>query len=91
MGKQDPLNALKQDPQAASLLSDPSALSTLLGSKEAKTMAHLLQTLGGDHLQQAAQAAVSGSPEALRDILSKVAENKEGKAAMEALEKRGKR
>lgn len=91
MGKQDPLHALQQDPQAASLLSDPAALSALLGSKEAKTVAQLLRTMGGDHLQQAAQAAVAGSPEALQDILSKVAENREGKAAMEALEKRGKR
>ena len=43
MAKQDALDSLKQDPQAAALLSDPKALSALLGSKEARTVAALLQ------------------------------------------------
>lgn len=90
MPKQDPLGALKHDPQAAALLSDPKALSALLGSREAQTMAALLQQAGSDRLQAAAQAAVSGSPEALNAILTSVSQSAEGKAAMEALEKRGK-
>lgn len=89
MPKQDPFGALKQDPQAAALLSDPKALSALLRSKEAQAMASLLQKAGDSQLQAAAQAAVSGSPEALNKILAQVSKSAEGKAAMEALEKRG--
>lgn len=89
MPKQDPLDALKQDPQAAALLSDPKALSALLGSKEAKTIANLLQKAGKAQLQEAAQAAVSGQPEALSQILENVSKSSDGKAAMEALKKRG--
>lgn len=85
----DPLDALKQDPQAASLLSDPKALSALLGSKEAKAVAELLRKAGGSQLQAAAQAALSGKPDALGHILDDVSKSADGKAAFEALEKRG--
>lgn len=91
MPKHDPLGALKQDPQAAALLSDPKALSALLSSKEAQTIAALLQKAGTSQLQAAAQAAVSGSPEALNHILKDVSKSADGKAAIEALEKQGKR
>lgn len=91
MPKQDPLGALKHDPQAAALLSDPKALSALLGSKEAQTMASLLQKLGGSGLQQAAQAAAGGDPQALEQLLGQVAADPAGKDAIAALEKRGKR
>ena len=89
MPDHDPLNALKQDPQAAALLSDPKALSALLGSKEAQTDARLHQQAGATQLQTAAQAAVSGHPEALDHILKNVSKTADGKAAMEALEQRG--
>lgn len=91
MTKQDPLDALKQDPQAAALLSDPKALSALLGSKEAQTVASLLQKLGGSELQEAAQKATAGDPQALGQLLSQVAQDPAGKAAISALEKRGNR
>lgn len=91
MPSHDPLDALKQDPQAAALLSDPKALAALLGSKEAKTMANLLQKVGKAQLQAAAQAAVSGDGTALGQILDKVTQNADGKSAMEALERREKR
>lgn len=91
MPTHDPLDALKQDPQAAALLSDPKALAALLGSKEAKTMVNLLQKVGKTQLQAAAQAAVSGSPDALNHILENVSKSSDGKAAMEALERREKR
>lgn len=91
MAKQEALDTLKQDPQAAALLSDPKALSALLGSKEAQTVAALLQQVGQTQLQSAAQAAVSGSPEALNHILAHVSKSAEGKAAMAALEQKGKR
>lgn len=90
MVKQDPLDTLKQDPQASALLSDPKALSALLSSKEAQTMASLLQKLGGSGLKQAAQAAASGEPQALSQLLQQVAADPAGKEAMAALEKREK-
>lgn len=89
--KHDPLDALKQDPQAAALLSDPKALSALLGSKEAQTMANLLQKVGKTKLQAAAEAAVSGDGTALTHILENVSKSSDGRSAIEALEKRGKR
>lgn len=91
MAKQDALDSLKQDPQAAALLSDPKALSALLGSKEARTVASLLQQVGQGQLQTAAQAAISGSPEALNHILEQVSGSADGQAAIAALEKKGKR
>lgn len=91
MPKQDPLDTLKQDPQAAALLSDPKALSALLGSREAQTIAKLLQQAGTSQLQAAAQAAVSGHPDALNHILENVSKSADGKAAIEALENRGTR
>ena len=91
MAKQDALDSLKQDPQAAALLSDPKALSALLGSKEARTVAALLQQVGQGQLQTAAQAAISGSPEALNHILKQVSGSADGQAAIAALEKKGKR
>lgn len=90
MPTQDPLNALKQNPQAAALLSDSKALSALLQSKEAKTVATMLQQVEASQLQAAAQAAASGSPEALSHILERISKSADGKAAMEALEHRGK-
>lgn len=91
MAKQDPLDALKQDPQAAALLSDPKALSALLSSKEAQTVATLLQKLGGGGLKQAAQAATAGDPAALGKLLDQVAADPEGKAAISALKNQGNR
>lgn len=91
MAKQDALDSLKQDPQAAALLSDPKALSALLGSKEAKTVAALLQQMGQSQLQSAAQSALDGKPEALDHILKQVSASADGQAAMAALEKKGKR
>lgn len=90
MPSHDPLDALKQDPQAAALLSDPKALAALLGSPEAKTVAQLLRQAGQSQLQAAAQAALAGKPEALGHILDGVSQSADGKAAFQALEKRGK-
>lgn len=91
MEKHDPMDALKQDPQAAALLSDPQALSALLASKEAQTVASLLQKLGGSGLKDAAAAATAGDGAALEQLLSRVAEDPQGKAAISALGKRGAR
>ena len=48
MSKQDPLKALKQDPQGAALLGDKQALAALLQSDEAKTLAQLVKKLQSD-------------------------------------------
>ena len=88
MPKRDPMEALKKDPQAAALLADQAALTALLQSKEAQTLAQLLQSMGGDQLKQAAQAAAGGDPSALGAIVDKVRANPEGAKAMEAMDKK---
>lgn len=88
MPKQDPMDALKRDPKAAQLLGDQAALAALLQSEEAKTLAGLLQRMGGAGLQQAAQAATAGDASALNDILKKVQADPRGAKAMEAIGKK---
>ena len=88
MAKQDPLDALKRDPQAASLLGDQKALAALLQSDEAKTLAQLLQSVGGDGLKQAATSAAAGDSAALGALLEKVRSDPRGAKAMERLDKK---
>ncbi len=88
MPKNDPMEALKRDPQAAALLNDPAALAKLLQSEEAKTLAGLFQSMGGAGLQRAAQAAAGGDPAALSAIVDKVRSDPKGAKAMEAMGKK---
>ena len=88
MPKQDPMEALKKNPEAAQLLGDQAALAALLQSKEAQTLAQLLQQVGGDQLKQAAQAAAGGDGAALGALVDKVRANPEGAKAMEAMERK---
>ena len=88
MAKQDPMDALKRDPQAASLLGDPKALAALLQSDEARTLAQLLQSMGGDGLKQAAASAAAGDSAALGKLLEKVRSDPRGARAMENMDKK---
>lgn len=88
MPKQDPMEALKRDPGAAALLGDQAALAALLQSEEAKTLAGLLQSVGGAGLQQAAQAAAHGDGSALSAIVDKVRADPKGAQAMAAMNKK---
>jgi len=89
MSQTDPtLDALKKDPQAAKLLSDPAALKNLLTSPETQKLMALLNQTAGKDLQGAAQAAAKGKPEALMGILSQVMQSKEGAGAVEKLQKK---
>ena len=90
MPKQDPMEALKKNPEAAQFLADQAALAALLQSKEAQTLAQLLQSMGGDQLKQAAQAAVGGDPSALGAIVDKVRSDPEGAKAMAAMDQKAK-
>lgn len=88
MSKQDPLNALKQDPQAAALLGDKAALAALLQSDEAKTLAQLFQQMGGDGLKQAAQSAAAGDGAALGQLVKKLQSDPRGAQAMASMDKK---
>lgn len=88
MPKHDPMEALKQDPTAAALLGDQAALAALLQSKEAKALAEMFQRMGGDQLQQAAQAAAGGDGAALGAIVDKVRADPTGAKAMEAMSRK---
>lgn len=88
MSKQDPLNALKQDPQAAALLGDKAALAALLQSDEAKTLAQLFQQMGGDGLKQAAQSAAAGDGAALGQLVKKLQVDPRGAQAMASMDKK---
>lgn len=88
MPKHDPMEALKKDPTAAALLGDQAALAALLQSDEAKALAQMFQRMGGDQLQQAAQAAVQGDGAALGAIVGKVRADPAGAKAMEAMSRK---
>lgn len=86
----DPLAPLRSDPEAAALLSDPSALESLLKSREAQALAGMFRQFGGAGLQQAAQAAAAGDPAALQTIVSKVMEQPGGAKAMADIQEKAK-
>ena len=89
MSQTDPtLEALKKDPQAAKLLSDPAGLKALLGSPETQKLMSLLNQSAGDGLQAAAKAAATGKPEALMGLLNQVMNTREGSQAVEGLKKK---
>lgn len=89
MPDKDPtLEALKKDPQAAKLLSDPAGLQALLSSPETQKLMALLTKSAGGSLQAAAQAAAKGKPEELMGLLGQVMQSPEGAAAMEGIQKK---
>ena len=79
MSQSDPtLDALKKDPQAAKLLSDPAGLKALLSAPETQQLMSLLNQSAGSGLQSAAQAAAKGKPEALMGLLNQVMNDPQG-------------
>lgn len=88
MSKQDAMETLRKDPQAAALLGDQAALAALLQSQEARALADLFQRVGGDQLRQAAQAAAGGDGAALGAIVDKVRADPAGARAMEAISRK---
>ncbi len=88
MSKQDPWSALGRDPQAAALLGDRAALSALLRSDEAKTLAQLLQRVGGDGLRQAAQSAAEGDSAALAALVEKLRADPKGAQALRQMDRK---
>lgn len=91
MPQSDPtLDALKKDPQAAKLLSDPAGLKALLSSPETQTLMSLLSKQGGDGLKAAAQAAAKGKPEELMGLLNQVMRDPKGAKAVEEIQKKSK-
>lgn len=88
MAKQDPLGALKHDPQAAALLGDRERLAALLQSEEARTLAQLFTQAGGSGLKAAAESAAAGDGAALGELLKQVRSDPRGAKAMEAMSKK---
>ena len=89
MSQSDPtLEALKKDPQAAQLLSDPAGLKALLSAPETQQLMALLNKSAGGSLQSAAQAAAQGKPGDLMGLLNQVMASKEGAQAVEGLKKK---
>lgn len=89
MAQHDPtLEALKQDPQAAKLLNDPTTLNSLLNSPETQTLMALLTQKAGSGLRTAAQSAAKGKPEELMGLLNQVIGSSEGAKAVEELQKK---
>lgn len=89
MSQTDPtLEALKKDPQAAQLLSDPAALKSLLSSPETQKLMALLNQKAGSGLKSAAQAAAQGKPQDLMGLLEQVMGSPEGAQAVEGLKKK---
>mgnify|MGYP000894041973 CR=1 FL=1 len=82
------LDALKKDPQAAKLLNNPKALKSLLSAPETQTLVNLLNQKAGGGLQDAAQAAAQGKPDALIGILNQVMQSTQGAETISELQKK---
>lgn len=91
MPQNDPtLEALKKEPQAAKLLSDPAGLKALLTAPETQKLMELLNSSAGASLQTAAQAAARGKPQDLVGLLNQVMQSPEGAKAVEGIQKKSK-
>ena len=86
----DPLEALRRNPEAAAFLGNPAALAALLRSPETQKLVRLLEETGGNQLQQAAGQAVLGDTTALKRVVDRLMDSKDGAQAVEALQRRAK-
>lgn len=87
MSQSDPtLDALKKDPQAAKLLSDPAGLKALLSAPETQQLMSLLNQSAGSGLQSAAQAAAKGKPQELMSMLQGLLNTQEGAQLVQRIE-----
>ena len=86
----DPLEALRRNPEAAAFLGTPAALAALLRSPETQKLVRLLEETGGNQLQQAAGQAVRGDTTALKRVVDRLMDSKDGAQAVEALQRRAK-
>lgn len=82
------LDALKKDPQAAQLLNNPKTLKSLLSAPETQALVNLLNKQSGGGLQNAAQAAAQGKPDALIGILNQVMQSTQGAETIAELQKK---
>lgn len=84
----DPLEALRENPNAAALLSRPELLSSLLQSPETQNLIRLLERQSGDALRKAAGEAARGDPTALKGVVDQLMGSKDGAQAIQALQHR---
>ncbi len=84
-GSQPDLSGLANTPEATRLLRNKQALQQLLTSPESRQLLALLQREGGEHLQQAAQAALKGDGSQLSRLMDRVTSTREGAQAAQKL------
>lgn len=75
------LDALMQDPKAASLLKNKDLLKNLVQSPDTQRLMQLLSQDGSDGLKRAAASAAKGDAGALMGIVNQVMQSKEGARA----------
>lgn len=81
MGQTDLLHS----PQAQALLRNKEQVMSLADSPDAKRLMELLSRAGGAGLENAAQAAVKGEPQALIRIMQSVLSTPEGAKTAESI------
>ena len=79
------LDALMQDPKAASLLKNKDLLKNLVQSPDTQRLMQLLSQDGSDGLKRAASAA-KGDAGALMGIVNQVMQSKEGAGLIERIQ-----
>ena len=77
------LDALMQDPKAASLLKNKDLLKNLVQSPDTQRLMQLLSQDGSDGLKRAAASAAKGDAGALMGIVNQVMQSKEGAGLIE--------
>ncbi len=74
----------------AELMKNQKALAGLASSGDAKRLVELLERQGGQ-VRQAAQAAASGSPQQLMEMMNRLMNSKEGAELVERIEDQAKK
>ena len=80
------LDALMQDPKAASLLKNKDLLKNLVQSPDTQRLSQLLSQDGSAGLQRAAASAATGDAGALMGIVNQVMQSKEGAGLIERIQ-----
>ena len=80
------LDALMQDPKAASLLKNKDLLKNLVQSPDTQRLMQLLSQDGSDGLKRAAASAAKGDAGALMGIVNQVMQSNEGAGLIERIQ-----
>lgn len=90
MNKNDVMDALRAEPQAAALLNDKEKLKEILASSETRQVLQMLNSDGGQSLKNAIEAIGKGDMQRAKKQLEPMIEQESFAALMQQLENKAK-